>query len=93
MKQFIINDPGGYIGMHIMQGKIYAAMKANLIIVYCASACLNMLAQVPVDNVCFEPSAWIGYHSAKFDGVHPESPATMRWERGSDWIAKGWRKC
>ena len=90
--KIIINDPGGYIWQHIAIGQHYAQIGAKLIIVYCASACLNLLAQVPASNVCFRPSAWIGYHvHQQADGYEPTT--SMRWERGRDWIAKGWASC
>lgn len=89
----IINDPGGDVSHHIVMGAFYAWSDSFLKVVYCASACLNLIAQVPKDHVCFTPSAWIGYHTAeqRLDGT--ESVSTMRWERGRDWIKKGYRQC
>lgn len=89
----IINDPGGYIWQHVALGQLYAQQGAHLVVAYCTSACFDLLAQVPFDHIYIRPSAWMGRHSAVFDGLHPESTTTMIWERGSDWIARGWAKC
>ena len=94
----LINDPGGYIWQHIALGQHYAAIGAKLAVIYCASACLMLLDQVPKANICVYPQAWIGYHTAAQhnnpDGTCcTESTTTMRWERGSDMIARGYRSC
>lgn len=89
----VLNDPGGYVWEHRALARRYAKDGTKLIVAYCASACLDIIAIVPRDNVCFRPSAWIGYHtSAALPGV-TENTATMRWERGRDWIARGYQKC
>lgn len=87
-----IIDYGGTLGAHIAAGKYYAAHGIMLKVLYCASACMMMLLQVPKEQVCFYPQAWIGDHSAAWSGGM-ESPTTMIWERGRDWIAKGYRSC
>lgn len=89
----IINDAGGSIHAHYLLGLHYAEVGAHLIVVYCASACLYLLAAVPRDHVCFRPSAWVGYHTAAQRPDGTESPTTMRWERGTDWIARGYKRC
>lgn len=89
----VINDPGGLVWQHRALAQKYAKDGTHLIVVYCASACLDFLAIVPKANVCFRRSAWIGYHTpAALPGV-TESPTTMRWERGADWIERGYREC
>lgn len=88
----IINDAGGLLSEHIVLGQHYAAIGANLIVVYCTSACLILLAQVPQNKICFRPGAWVGYHSSAWQGGS-ESTTTMKWERGRDWIARGYAKC
>ena len=91
-----INDPGGIIRDHVLLGQHYAKIGAYLVVKYCASACLFLISQVPQDHVCFTPSAWIGYHTEhqlpQSQGG-TENPNTMRWERGRDWIAKGYKQC
>ncbi len=89
----VINDPGGSLLEHLTQGYQYAVHGTHLVVVYCASACLLLLAQVPRDHVCFRPSAWIGYHTAARQADGTESTTTMRWERGKDWIKKGYKAC
>ena len=98
MEVLIINDPGGVILQHVFLGKQYAALGTKLAVKYCASACLSLLAQVPQTNICFYPDAWIGYHTAAMRPNEAgiccvESPTTMRWERGRDWIARGYSDC
>ena len=88
-----IIDYGGLFGAHITQGTLYAKAGAFLKIKYCASACLLMLAQVPQDHVCVYRDAWFGYHTAAQDANGYESPTTIRWERGRDWIARGYTPC
>jgi hypothetical protein len=92
---FIINDPGGNLGDHVMVGKILAASKATLAVKYCASACLFMLSMVPHNQVCVYSDAWIGMHSAARKSVYVgESTTTMIWQRGIKWaLAKGYRTC
>ena len=87
--EVIINDPGGNVIDHVMLGLNYYCTGVNLIVEYCASACLDILKIVPKDHICFRPDAWIGYHS------HPgiEDTTTMIWERGRDWIARGYKQC
>jgi len=87
-----IIDYGGTLGAHVAAGKAYAAAGVLLKVKYCASACLMMLAQVPRAQICVFPDAWIGNHSTGWNGG-TESAATMVWERGRDWIARGWREC
>lgn len=89
----ILNDPGGSILQHLHLGQHYAAESIHLTVVYCASACIYLLAAMPHDLVCFKPSAWIGYHTAQQRADGTESPSTMRWERGTDWIRKGYKAC
>ena len=89
----VINDPGGVILQHTFQGMVYAKTGAFLKVVYCASACLGLIAQVPKDHICFMPSAWIGYHTSEQGVDGYEQTWTMRWERGRDWIARGYRPC
>jgi hypothetical protein len=93
-----INDHGGLIGTHVALGKAYAAAGVHVAVKYCASACLFLLMQMPHSLVCFYPDAWIGYHtSAAYPNAKgiccEESTTTMRWERGADWIARGYAKC
>ena len=89
----LLNDPGGLVGFHILLGKHLAAAGTKVVVVFCVSACLNLLAQLPKENVCFRPDAWIGFHSAAQRADGTEDTTTMRWERGRDWIAKGWKSC
>lgn len=95
----VLNDPGGYVWVHRALGQKYAKEGTHLIVAYCASACLDILAIVPRENVCFRPSAWIGHHTpAQHANVSNgtccvEDPNTMRWERGLDWIARGYSEC
>lgn len=93
MSDVIINDLGGLVGDHLIAGRILASAGANIIVVYCASACLNLLIEISPDKVCFRPDAWIGHHSSQQQPSGSESTTTMRWERGSDWIAAGWKAC
>ena len=98
MNRITINDPGGIIRDHVLLGQHYAQIGAYLVVKYCASACLMLLAQVPKDHVCFYPGAWIGTHTpAQRQNAQgyccEESPTTMHWERGKDWIANGYAKC
>lgn len=86
MSTVILNDPGGTIGSHVAYGALLKALHAKVIVAYCASACLMLLAQLDPAQVCFRPSAWIGWHPAPWG-----SP--MQWERGRAWIARGWRGC
>ena len=94
----IINDPGGNVFQHAFDFAVLAAQGVMFEIVYCASACVMALIAVPKEQVCFYPSAWIGYHTA---AKHPdeqgrccvESPTTMRWERGRDLINRGYNQC
>jgi hypothetical protein len=88
-----INDPGGDVLQHIAIGQSYAQSGAFLEVIYCVSACLLMIAQVPEDHVCIMRNAWIGYHSEHRRPDGTESPRTMAWERGRDWIVRGWREC
>ena len=88
-----INDPGGYIWQHIALGQHYAAVGAKLAVIYCASACIMLLDQVPKSNICVYPQAWFGYHTDQRFPDGSESPTTMRWERGTDWIKRGYRTC
>lgn len=89
----ILNDPGGLVWAHRALGQKYAKDGTHLVVAYCASACLDILAIVPRENVCFRGSAWIGYHTAaqRTDGTEPTY--SMRWERGRDWIARGYQEC
>lgn len=90
-------DYGGKIGEHLALGHALIASGQIIAVKYCASACLMILAMFAakpetMKRLCVYPDAWIGYH------VHPfangsESPTTMRWERGRDWIAKGYTPC
>lgn len=89
----VINDPGGYVWAHEALGRKYAKDGSKLVVVYCASACLNLIALVPKENVCFRRSAWVGYHTGAQSPSGIESPTTMRWERGREWIARGYREC
>ena len=88
-------DPGGYVMSHYWYGKTLAMIGAKVKVVFCASACILWLIPViPKENVCFTRTAWIGYHTAAQhnnpDGTCcTESTTTMRWERGSDMIARG----
>lgn len=93
MSSVVINDPGGVISDHLVQGIHYAWAGTNLIVKYCASACLDMLDMVPKDHICFKPSAWIGYHSINQRPDGTEDTTTMIWERGKDWIARGYKSC
>jgi hypothetical protein len=93
MNDLILNDPGGFIPGHVAYGAFLASIKMHVVVVYCASACLNLIAQIPHDYICFRPSAWIGYHTDKRNEDGTENPNTMRWERGSDWIVRGYRSC
>jgi hypothetical protein len=94
----IINDPGGSIVQHAFDFAVMAASGAMFQVIYCASACVMALATVPKDQVCFYPSAWIGYHT---EAAGPdasgrccfEATNTMRWERGRDLVARGYREC
>lgn len=94
----LVNDPGGSIVQHAFDFTVLAASGALFKVLYCASACVMALATVPKEQVCFHPQAWIGYHTAA-QGPNEkgqccfESPSTMRWERGRDWIAKGYKQC
>ena len=96
MNTVTIIDYGGLLGEHVAQGKAYAAAGVMVAVKYCASACIFMLAMVPSDHKCFYPDAWIGFHTEhqlpQWQGG-TESPTTMRWERGRDWIAKGFKPC
>lgn len=88
----VINSPGGYVWVYEALGKKYRLEGTKLIIAYCASACVLLLDAVPQENICFRASAWIGYHR----GDHmtgPEPAHMMTWERGRDWIKKGYREC
>ena len=89
----VIIDPGGSALMHGYQYGLWAAQGVMFKVKYCASACVMALMTVPPAQVCFYPDAWIGTHTAAMDANGNESPSTMRWERGREWIAKGWRKC
>lgn len=89
----VINDPGGLVWEHVGLGKHYAQTGARLIVFYCASACLDLIAQVPRDKVCFRRSAWVGYHTVAQRRDGTEATYTMRWERGKDWIKKGYAEC
>lgn len=97
--EVIVNDPGGFVGQHIAQGAFYAEVGTKLIIAYCASACLMMVAQVPKENVCVRPDAWFGYHTlAAHLNEHgvccTESTQTMQWLRGREWAkANGYALC
>lgn len=87
-----IIDYGGTLGSHIALGKAYAAAGTHLAIKFCASACLMMLAQVPRDHVCIYPDVWFGFHSAAWHGLS-EPAQSMIWERGREWVAKGYAQC
>ena len=93
MSAIIINCPGGNIVQHVLTGLHYLQTGASVAVIYCASACLNLIGQIPPERVCFYPQAWIGYHTAARlpDGTEPTW--TMRWERGRDWIARGYPEC
>ena len=89
---YIVNDPGGSIVQHAFDYTVLALNGAYFKIMYCASACIMAIMTVPMDQVCVYPQAWFGYHvHQRADGF--ESPTTMRWERGKDWIAKGYAEC
>ena len=93
-----IIDYGGDLGFHVALGKAYAVAGAHLKVLYCASACLLTLAQVPKANICFSPSAWVGYHTPaqhrdEIGRCCVEDANTMRWVRGRDLIAKEYRRC
>ena len=92
-----IIDYGGTIGAAIAQGKAYALAGTHLAVKYCASACVTMLSLVPQANVCFYPDAWIGYHTEAMYSVAGicciENPNTMVWQRGKDWIKRGYKPC
>ena len=96
MNSVTIIDYGGLLSEHIEQGKAYAAAGVIVVVKYCASACIFMLAMVPADHKCFYPDAWIGFHTehqlAQWRGGTEQSN-TMRWERGRQWIAKGYKSC
>ena len=92
MNVVTIIDYGGPLGAAIAKGKAYAVAGAHLAVKLCASACLFTLMQVPRDHVCFYPDAWIGYHSPAWTG-RSEPASQMIWERGRDWIAKGYQPC
>jgi hypothetical protein len=91
----VINDQGGLLGAHVADGKALAASGAYIAVKFCAATCLMLLAQVPVNRVCFYPDAWIGTHSAGFydSGATSENGSMMIWERGRDFIARGRRNC
>ncbi len=85
----IINDSGGYVWAHEALGQLYAERGSKLQVIYCASACLDLIARIPKENLCFTRAAWIGYHTKNDHGLTYK----MRWERGTDWIARGYRQC
>lgn len=88
----VVNSPGGYVWVYEALGKKYRREGTKLIVAYCASACVLMLDLVPKENICFRASAWIGYH--RDEHLTGSEPAwLMTWERGRDWINKGYREC
>lgn len=88
----VINSPGGYLWVADVLAQKYAREGTKLIVQYCASSCRLILAVVPQENICFRASAWIGYHrDDHWTGAEPTS--AMSWERGSDWIKRGYREC
>lgn len=93
MSCIVINDAGGLVTDHIVQGIQYTWSGVYLIVQYCASACLDMLNMVPKDHICFRPNAWIGYHSIHQQLNGTEDTTTMIWERGKDWIVRGYKSC
>lgn len=95
---YLVNDPGGSIVQHAFDYTVMALSGAYFKVMLCASACVMAIELVPKDQVCVYPQAWIGYHTAAAGPNEKgqccfESPTTMRWERGRDWIAKGWTPC
>ena len=88
----VLNHPGGYVMAAEALGKKYASEGTKLIVVYCVSACVLILDIVPKENICFRPSAWIGYHS-EHHITGPEPSHMLRWERGRDWINRGYNEC
>lgn len=95
MQNVIVNDSGGSIVQHAFDYTVMALNGVHFEVMYCVSACV-MAITLPVvtkDKICVVPQAWIGYHTDMQRSDGTESPTTMHWERGKDWIKNGYQEC
>lgn len=89
----IVNDPGGSIVQHAFAYTLLALKGTFFKVVYCASACIMAIETVPMKQVCVYQQAWFGYHTSTVDANGNEATSTMRWERGREWIERGYKEC